>query len=137
MRLFLFIISSIFSLSITISAQGNMQFSQVKIVTAQETVPVGKIWKVESVIYNVPENQSGFQSSNYNASCNISYYRSTAITINGIFTKAGNVTEPASYSSGDYTHSYTKLPLWLPAGSTLSGGPCLNQISILEFNIVP
>jgi hypothetical protein len=25
----------------------------------------------------------------------------------------------------------------LPAGATLSGGPCNNKISVIEFNIVP
>jgi hypothetical protein len=34
-------------------AQGNLQFNQVKMVFAQETVPVGKVWKIESVIYSV------------------------------------------------------------------------------------
>jgi hypothetical protein len=31
-------------------AQGNLQFNQVKLVTALETVPAGKVWKIESVI---------------------------------------------------------------------------------------
>ncbi len=35
-----------------ILAQGNLQFNQVKMVFAQETVPAGKVWKIESVIYS-------------------------------------------------------------------------------------
>ncbi len=46
----------IFSLTLfsigELEAQGNLQFNQVKMVFAQETVPVGKVWKIESVIYS-------------------------------------------------------------------------------------
>ena len=43
-----------------IQAQGNLQFNQVKLVTTLETVPAGKVWKVESVIYNIPQTTSGY-----------------------------------------------------------------------------
>ena len=112
-----------------------LQFSQVKLVTVQETVPAGKVWKVESVIYNIGYDQSGYQTSG-SSSCDISYFRSVAISINGIPTKVGQGTATASYSNLSYTHSYTILPIWLPAGATLSGGPCNNQVSVIEFSIV-
>lgn len=128
--LFLFILTT-FSWS-----QGNLQFNQVKLVTAQETVPVGKVWKVESVIYAIPDDQSGAQSS-AGASCGVANFRSTSIEVDGVTTKVGSGTNTASYSNLAYTHSYTILPLWLPAGATLSGGPCLNKVSIIEFNVVP
>jgi hypothetical protein len=31
----------------------------------------------------------------------------------------------------------TKLPLWLPAGTTLAAGTKVSAISVLEFNIIP
>jgi len=117
-------------------SQGNLQFNQVKLVTAQEIVPVGKVWKVESVIYAIPDDQSGAQSSQ-GASCGVANFRSTSIEVDGVTTKVGNGTNTASYSNLSYTHSYTILPLWLPAGASLSGGPCLNKISVIEFTIVP
>ena len=118
------------------SAQGNLQFNQVKLVTNTETVPVGKVWKIESVIYNIPFTASGYQSTN--GGCNSpNYYESTAIEIAGTPTKVGQGTQPASYSNLTYTHSYTMLPLWIPAGTTLSGGTCLNKVSVIEFNIIP
>ena len=116
-------------------AQGNLQFNQVKLVTSTETVPVGKVWKIESVIYNIAATASGYQASN--GSCNSSTYESTSIEIAGIPTKVGQGTQAASYSNLQYTHSYTILPLWIPAGTTLSGGTCLNKISVIEFNIIP
>jgi len=116
-------------------AQGNLQFNQVKLVTNLETVPVGKVWKVESVIYNIPNTSSGFQQTN--GGCNYNQYESTAIEIAGVPTKVGQGTQPAAYSNLAYTHSYTILPFWLPAGATLSGGTCLNKVSVIEFNIIP
>ena len=116
-------------------AQGNLQFNQVKLVSALETVPAGKVWKIESVIYNIPQTASGYQSTN--GGCSYIYYESTAIEIAGIPTKVGQGTQPAAYSNLAYTHSYTILPVWIPAGTTLSGGTCLNKVSVIEFNIVP
>jgi hypothetical protein len=117
-------------------AQGNLQFNQAKLVTAIETVPAGKVWKIESVIYHIGQASSGVQSTN--GGCNNSaYYESTAIEIAGTPTKVGQGTQAASYSNLSYTHSYTILPLWLPSGTTLSGGTCLNKISVIEFNIIP
>ena len=116
-------------------AQGNLQFNQVKLVTSIETVPLGKVWKIESVIYNIPLTASGYQGGAGN--CNSTSYESTAIEVAGIPTKVGQGTQPASYSNLQYTHSYTILPLWIPAGTTLSGGTCLNKISVIEFNIIP
>lgn len=119
-----------------IMAQGNLQFNQAKLVTAIETVPAGKVWKIESVIYHIGQASSGVQSTN--GGCNNSaYYESTAIEIAGTPTKVGQGTQAASYSNLSYTHSYTILPLWLPSGTTLSGGTCLNKISVIEFNIIP
>jgi hypothetical protein len=117
-------------------AQGNLQFNQVKLVTAQETVPVGKVWKVESVIYNIAEGSTTYQTGNY-GNCTSSDYNSAAIVVAGTPTKVGQGTSPLGYSSGSYVHSYTILPIWLPAGTTLSGGICLNKISVIEFNITP
>jgi hypothetical protein len=130
-----FLLIAAFLISNQAGAQ-TLQFSQVKLVTTQETVPPGKVWKIESVIYNIPYDQSSIQSSS-SANCATYYYRSAAISINGIPTKVGSGSQPAAYSSVDYMHSYTILPVWLPAGSTLSGGPCNNQVSVIEFTVVP
>jgi uncharacterized protein (DUF2147 family) len=113
----------------------SLQFSQVKLVAALETVPANKVWKIESVIYNIPHDQSGYQAST--GGCGITNYRATAIDVNGIPTKVGQGTSTAAYSNLTYTHSYTRLPIWLPAGATLSGGPCNVQISVIEFTIIP
>jgi hypothetical protein len=129
------LLSTFIILSTLVCAQGNLQFNQVKLVTSIETVPSGKVWKIESVIYNIAATASGYQASN--GSCNSTSYESTSIEIAGVPTKVGQGTQAASYSNLQYTHSYTILPLWIPAGTTLSGGTCLNKISVIEFNIIP
>lgn len=40
---------------ISLSAQGTLQFNQVKLVTTQETVPAGKVWKVESAMLGLSQ----------------------------------------------------------------------------------
>jgi hypothetical protein len=124
-----------FTISQSIFCQYDLVFSQVKLVSVQETVPVNKVWKIESVIYNIPQTSSGVQTSN--GSCTSGSYESTAIVVDGTSTKVGNGTVPAAYSNVTNTHSYTSLPFWIPAGTTLSGGTCLNKISVIEFNIQP
>ncbi len=131
-----FIILSFVCTSATLLAQGTLQFNQVKLVTSQQTVPANKVWKVESVIYNIPADQTSGSTSS-SQSCGPSTYYSKSIDINGVPTKTGHGTHSAAYSNLLYIHAYTELPLWLPAGATLSGGPCLNQVSVIEFNIIP
>jgi len=125
-----------FFLPLIAQAQGSLQFNQIKLVTTLETVPAGKVWKVESVIYNIPIDISGYQAAN-TANCNSTNYRSTSIEVNGTPTKVGQGTTTAAYSNLLYTHAYTRLPVWLPAGATLSGGPCNLQVSVIEFNVIP
>lgn len=125
-----------FTVTCFAKAQGNLQFNQVKLVTNLETVPVGKVWKVESVIYNIPSSATTYQTGNL-GNCGSSDYNLGSIDVNGTPTKVGQGTTPLGYSSGSYTHTYTILPFWLPAGATLSGGMCLNKVSVIEFNIIP
>ena len=117
-------------------AQGNLQFNQVKLVTALETVPAGKVWKIESVIYNIPSEMSSYQTSQ-SLSCGVHTFQNFAIEVAGVPTKTGQGVNALQLSNITYTQGYTELPIWLPGGATLSGGPCLNKVSILEFNIIP
>ena len=117
-------------------AQGNLQFNQVKLVSTIETVPAGKVWKIESVIYNIPSEMSSYQTSG-SLSCGVNTFWNFAIEVAGVPTKTGQGVGSLQLSNISYTQGYTELPIWLPGGATLSGGPCLNKVSILEFNIIP
>ena len=117
-------------------AQGNLQFNQVKLVTTLQTVPANKVWKVESVIFPIPADDPPFVSSG-STGCSFNTRRNYAISIDGTLTKVGHLASGYANSSWDYYFMTTSLPVWLPAGATLSGGPCNNKISVIEFNIVP
>jgi len=110
-----------------VHAQDNLQFSQVKLVSTFETVPTGKVWKVESaLVTNALPSTTPFNVLNS--------VQSAKINVNGqgvfVATRATN---------GQY-HSYgdnTRLPIWLPAGATLSAGNNVSEISVIEFNVSP
>jgi hypothetical protein len=113
--------------SILTLAQGNLQFNQALIVTnTQLTVPVGKVWKVESYTPS-----SAYSSHNGNP-------QTHALIINGdsrIVGLSGGVNY--NYSSGSHSPVMHSFPIWLPSGTTLISGPGTSMISVLEFNIIP
>ena len=82
----------------------------MKLVSSQETVPVGKVWKVESVCYSA--GPTIFIQSYI--------YASMSYAING------NVLYIATITDTEYRYNNpvkdNTFPFWLPAGSTLSAG---------------
>jgi hypothetical protein len=121
---------------LTALGQGSLQFNQVKLVTTAQTVPANKVWKVESVIFPIPADDPPFVNSG-STGCSFNTRRNYAISIDGTLTKVGNLASAFTNGSWEYFFMTTTLPVWLPAGATLSGGPCNNKISVIEFNIVP
>lgn len=121
-------------------SQQQLEFNQVKLVTTSDTVPTDKVWKVVSVIYDVPHTIAPFSSNNTSTiNCASTRNQTYSVTINGSTTKVGQGSVPAavgSTSTGGWSQHYTILPLWLPEGAALDGGPCDNQISVIEFNIL-
>ncbi|MBM3171952.1 MAG: hypothetical protein FJZ75_10130 [Bacteroidetes bacterium] len=120
----------------TALGQGSLQFNQVKLVTTVQTVPANKVWKVESVIFPIPADDPPFVTSG-STGCSFATHRNYAISIDGTLTKVGNLASGFTNSSFGHFFMTTTIPVWLPAGATLSGGPCNNKISVIEFNIVP
>jgi hypothetical protein len=121
-------------------AQGNLQFSQAKLVTTVQTVPAGKVWKVESYAYNGGAAFAGTQSGFYsNDGTNERSYINALMTysING-----SSVQIPASLSRTGAVGivpltGLNLFPFWLPEGSTLAAGTNMSYLSVLEFNVVP
>jgi hypothetical protein len=110
-------------------AQGNLQFNAVKTYTGtiasgsspSQTVPVGKVWKVEKIITS---------SSPYTPNGNY-FVMLMGLTINGV--------DCNYFYSGE---KQAEVPFWLKAGDTFSlllssGSNAKYCISILEFNIIP
>jgi len=111
MRIIVAIIS-LFSV-VYIAAQGNLQFNQVLLLdgntnTPTYTVPVGKVWKIESL---TASNVNGYLS----------------LTING---------SPSAVLQ--VMNGGNNLPFWVPAGTVVGFYITnVGKVSVLEFNIVP
>ena len=127
--------------AVTSFSQKQLEFNQVKLVTASETVPADKVWKVVSVAAS--SDLSIF--STFLGNTNATQTSSTQIIINGDVTymqqflrwtgqNVGSNAQPRPYGSEAF--QVTELPIWLPAGTTLEAGLNVNRISVIEFNIV-
>lgn len=138
---FRILFSSVFAVIIIIGFSANivaqsLSFSQAMIVTASSTVPAGKVWKIESVLYqtnHIPSYPSNSQFS----------HTSAFIQINGIniCTRAVYSIEVSGPSGGDgggiSSGEVTRLPIWLPEAATLAPGSNSYGINVIEFNVVP
>lgn len=123
--------------------QGNLQFNQVKLVSTVETVPAGKVWKVESCAYN---GGAPFSSgtANYSInppqnSLNRGFDAIMSYSVNG-----SNINIPCSFILSFTTTVFGTnslpafyFPFWLPAGSTLAAGSNMRFLNVIEFNVVP
>jgi hypothetical protein len=125
----LFIVGLVFSFSFSkLSAQGNLQFNQVKMIGATtETVPVGKVWKVESIIYSASVGP-----------VSASLTQDDFIKINGTniavrSARSGN----GNYNGASYHVWEQTLPMWLIEGTTLQTFTNVYRISVIEYNVVP
>ena len=134
-------------------AQGNLQLNQVKLVTTVETVPVGKVWKVESALTGeerYPTSGTTLASNrrfilvNGTSICvHEEHVATTGVGFNGCcgggfwMSNVGMAVNSTTPVLVQVTAQPTKLPLWLPAGTTLAAGTKVSAISVLEFNIIP
>jgi hypothetical protein len=115
-----------------------LQFNQVKLVSTVETVPVGKVWKVESASF---AGGSVFCVGGPPAGATV-YCGSQALQNYGIVgVMSFNINGQTNYIS-NLTHSgistqITPFPFWLPAGSTLAASTNMRYLSVIEFNIIP
>jgi hypothetical protein len=121
-------------------AQGTLQFNRVILVDNNlQTVPVSKVWKVESVMsVNTLIPAAGTTDNTYYTITKIIEVNTNQVVIS----RASRYTENSSrYNSESTTDigigQVTELPLWLPQGTTLKTGTNALYISVIEFNIVP
>jgi len=111
-----------------IYSQGNLQFNQVKLVSAIETVPAGKVWKVTNFL---PTPNGNYQVFGQPA---LAEY---LININGVAMNLGR----RAYYNNNYNHQMAEVrhtgDIWLAAGMTLSVFQNISHLSVIEFNIIP
>jgi hypothetical protein len=125
-------------LSNALSAQGNLQFNKVKLVSSVDTVTYGKVWKVESAAYNGGEPFSNSTTwSNYTGSGNVirGFEGIMKFIVNGnTIIIASNLSISNIYLSSVNNYIF---PMWLPAGTTLEASTNVVYLNVIEFNIIP
>ncbi len=117
-----------------------LKFSRVVLVeNVAQTVPAGKVWKVESALYNGGAPFCLATSAIYLCS-----QQNGVRAVEGIMTFLINglgVSIPISYSISNVVYNtapnINNFPFWLPAGSTLQASTNVRYLSVLEFSVVP
>ena len=94
-----------------------LQFSQVLLIGSNtQTVPAGKVWKVETALPSV---------LNQNAERQLSIIiDNNTVGIGGSINWGSNL-------------NILDQPFWLPAGTTLAAGQSVFRVSVIEFTVVP
>ena len=132
MLLILFLLFG-FIVSFLSYGQFNLQLNQVLLVSnTLQTVPVGKVWKVESFM------QAGIAAPDMietGGTCALSD-RHHPMIVNGQSYYLINGS-PGHGSSGVFLAVSNILPMWLPAGATLRTACAKDVISVIEYNLLP
>ncbi len=112
-------------------SQGNLQFNQVVIVNDQvQTVPAGKVWKVESYQQQQVSISTSFPTTGCSDLARPRPYLIDNIQYHNIEGIGHGNTSFASTAKNNF-------PFWLKAGQTLKTSCPGDILSVLEFNIVP
>jgi hypothetical protein len=141
-----------FGLCVGLKAQ-TLQFSQVKLITTVETVPANKVWKIESALsgeHRLPTSGTSFPTLSRFIKINgtdvcVQEYHTAGVGLgfNGCCGGGFWMNNTGQSPNSTQTHLVavqgepSKLPIWLPAGSTLETSTRTLSISVIEFNIVP
>ena len=125
MKKLLFITLSIcLAFALSSNAQNQLTFNQVLLVplTSQgDTVPQGKVWKVESALFYQAMSTSSPTSS-------YTYFKVDAENVSVSGTMNNN-------NGGSYSYVSNIFPVWLPEGTIVAEGNVSMKLSIIEFNI--
>lgn len=118
---------SLLLLNTILYSQGNLQFNQVKLIAASETVPTNKVWKIESVLYTP-----------HNFTTNTSQEINNQIILNGTNLIVRTFKYNQAVNIGAYSLVWEQtFPIWLPAGSTVASSTGVFGISVIEYNLIP
>ena len=106
------------------NAQSQLTFNQVLLVplTSQgDTVPQGKVWKVESALF--------YQAMSTQSTSMYTFFKvdSENISVAGVMN--------SSTTGSAYAYAPNIFPIWLPEGTIVSEGNTSMKLSIIEFNI--
>jgi hypothetical protein len=115
----------------SLHAQG-LQFSQVlKISNVEDTVPAGKVWKVESYW----QSQTYFDPNVELSTCGIVDRHHPFVVDDAYYFKFDG--SPGTGTTSRWTSVGNEFPLWLPAGTRLRTVCPDDFLSVLEFEAGP
>jgi hypothetical protein len=122
---------AIFLLPLTAHSQGNLQFNQVIIVSSvNQTVPAGKVWKLESY----QQQQVSITTSFPSTLCS-DLDRQRPYYIDNIYYYNLDL---GGYGGSNYpNYAKNNFPIWLKAAQTVRTSCSGDFISVIEFNIIP
>ena len=115
------IILFVFALVFTSKAQ-SLSYSKVIFLTSLDTVPQGKVWKVNSYL---PSSNWVNLSQAHNASLNV--------LINSVDYRVAHYSGSYVGSAGFSELITVPFPIWLPSGTTVEPGNNCGSLSIVEF----
>ena len=115
-------------------SQSNLQFQKVKLINSNlDTVPHGKLWKIESAIYSGEISIIAATTSCGNGPC--ADIRTASININNNSVQIRKSSAGFSTASGGLIWEI-HFPIWLPEGTILSAGSNVLYLSVVEFAVV-
>ncbi|MEY5133799.1 MAG: hypothetical protein RLZZ198_1803 [Bacteroidota bacterium] len=125
-------------------AQGSLQFNQVKLVSTVETVPAGKVWKLENYL---PSSQLAIDLNRQPNQASVGGTKNFVVLVNGtqVFLQT-TITREVGRNDGYWNqdgyaaaadYRIFDAPIWLPAGTSLAASTNVMSLSVLEFNLVP
>jgi hypothetical protein len=120
-----------------LSAQ-NLQFGRTKLIDSKtDTVPVGKIWKIENFTYSKSLANCPTGGSVVNITDSIVLNGNKMAVRAQRFSGVDDLRPWGTSLAPEYLLWEQRTPLWLPAGTTLSAGRGVLYISVLEFKEAP
>lgn len=141
-KIFIFII--VLFAALNARGQGNLQFNQVKLVSTVETVPVGKVWKLENYL---PSSQLAIDLNRQPNQASAGGTKNFIVLVNGaqVFLQT-TITREVGRNDGYWSqdgyaaaadYRIFDAPIWLPAGTTLAASTNVMSLSVVEFNVLP
>ena len=98
------------------------------ISSVEDTVPAGKVWKMESILTSYYFQYGGGSSCTNDVNAREVWINGASKIIQGQGVGTG--------STNIYLGGYS-MPFWIPAGTRVRTTCATTLLSIIEFNIVP
>lgn len=140
-----------FSFMPSASAQSTLQFSNILLVTTVQTVPSGKVWKIENILpsarladantlWDGTTLVDGITNLDkiivVNAQNVIVHSSSATTSVQEQYTSTTSAIRSSNSGYG-FANGILSGPIWLPSGTTLAASTGVYAVSVVEFAVAP